>query len=463
MAASNWLRDGAEATRRRQRTLLAVAASATLIPAVILILATVVARADVSTRPLAAETTVAGTVINASSGVPVAGATVFASRDSAGYAAVKTTGASGSFSFTDVPLAPDVIVRAEAAGFATSFLNGGILLDTTSGADVAGLSLAMHSGASVSGTVTRASDDTGVNEVVISARSLAGPVFTILSASDGAYSFAALPPGDYIFHAATTSSENLAGRFSGGASTRARASTITLTDGASLSAVDFSLQAAGGVSGFVTDLSDDSAVSGVRVTARRVDDRSAEITAVSDPAGAYRISSLSPGNYIVRAVPPASTAFSTQIYDGALDQSDAIVVEVEAGEDTEGVDFALESGVDVSGTVRSASSGLGVSGAVVTASDFTTGETIAVAIADSTGSYVLPGVPAGSYRLHARPPPARTLQHLPRLPRLLEGAFNRTRRPWCYRSHINAFFVEGRLFSACWKTGIVSPSMVAPG
>ena len=321
MAASNWLRDGAEATRRRQRALLAVAASVIAIPATILILATIVAQADSSSRPLAVD-------------------------------------------------------------------------------------------ASVAGTVTRASNGTGVNQAVVSARSLAGTVLTTLSASNGAYAFAALPPGDYVFHAATTSAENLAGQFSGGATTRARAPTITLTDGASLSAIDFSLQAAGGISGFVTDSSDDSAVSGVRVTARRVDDRSAEITAVSDSAGAYRISFLAPGNYIVRAVPPASTAFSTQIYDGTLDSAEAIIVGVEAGEDTEGVDFALETGVDVSGTVRSASGGLGASGAVVTASEFTTGEIVAVAIADSTGAYVLPGVPAGSYRLHARPSSAADAPNL---------------------------------------------------
>ncbi len=186
MAASNWLRDGAEATRRRQRTLFVVATSIIAIPATILTLATVVARADSSSRPLAVD-------------------------------------------------------------------------------------------ASVSGTVTRASDDTGVNEAVVSARSPAGLVFTALSAPDGTYSFSALPSGDYIFHAATTSTENLAGRFSGGATTQARASTITLTDGASLSAVDFSLEAAGGISGFVTDVSDDSAVPDVKVTAPAT----ARVTAIS--------------------------------------------------------------------------------------------------------------------------------------------------------------------------------------
>ena len=131
----------------------------------------------------------------------------------------------------------------------------------------------------------------------------------------------------------------------------------------------------------------------------------------TDINGDYTLT-LPAGNYQVRvnadvATPSSPTGYTRRIYDDLACDSSSLcrggfgtVVPLASAGAVSGIDLAVPVGGAISGTVTRASDGALVSGGSVTAQDESGGITRAGSIA-ADGSYVVSGLPSGSYRVWA--------------------------------------------------------------
>ena len=178
------------------------------------------------------------------------------------------------------------------------------------------------------------------------------------------------------------------------------ADTVTVTAGATTSGIDARLAGAGAISGTVA-AADGTPLAGCRVTvASYFGLYFGALSASTDAAGAYRVTGVLPGRYLV--------AFSTcaghvgEYFDdvdmgAGWPYPDADWVVVTAGQDTSGVDARLDLGGAIGGTVTGAD-GAPLAGCGVWASSLASlpGGS---ATTDEAGHYEVAGLPPGGHRV----------------------------------------------------------------
>lgn len=186
------------------------------------------------------------------------------------------------------------------------------------------------------------------------------------------------------------------------------ASPITILADGGVTGIDFALPRGGRVAGVVSAAATFVPLSAVRVDI--LDEQGRHRTAATtDATGLYTSDQgLPTGTYYAttdaRQAGPAP-GFLGEGYDSVPCQfgacSGALApIEVTSPDTTEGVNFSLDPAGALSGTVTDASTGLPVSSALVAV--FTaTGSEIASGYSRADGSYVLGGLPAGSYKVAA--------------------------------------------------------------
>lgn len=174
---------------------------------------------------------------------------------------------------------------------------------------------------------------------------------------------------------------------------------VTVTSG-QLTTVDDTLQQGAGIAGRVTD-SAGAPLSGVQVTAAALGGGFAWYYATTDQDGNYSIGGVTPGSYSVcfdaaNAQGPAAGGYAYQCYDNqpTVDTADPVVVGTSG---TVTVNAQLAAGSAITGTVTD-SSGAPVLGESVSAVSLSTGQYV-YASTGVDGSYVLPGLAAGSYQV----------------------------------------------------------------
>jgi hypothetical protein len=121
--------------------------------------------------------------------------------------------------------------------------------------------------------------------------------------------------------------------------------------------------------------------------------------------GVYAIKGLKAGDYKVEFWPEATEpSYVGEFYDDKSFWDEADEVEVEEGVATTGIDAELAEGATIEGEVRATLLGgpVGFADAVVCA-HVSTGEAEGCAQTLSDGSYVLPGLPAGEYKIQFVP------------------------------------------------------------
>jgi hypothetical protein len=205
-----------------------------------------------------------------------------------------------------------------------------------------------------------------------------------------------------------------------GDSFRQRGELVSLAPGQHLSDIVIRLSPDGTIAGHITNEAG-KALRGVAVLAmkssyphgmRELHDVASSAT---NDAGEYRITTLAPGKYYIRAKPPASlkakpgsdNAYVPLYYPAANDQSHSVALVLRAGEELVGIDMTLAPvhTVHIRGTVINGRSLLPSQEAEVTLlSDqgetiFLPGKNFAVG---GQANFDFPGVPPGSYVLVAQ-------------------------------------------------------------
>ena len=120
----------------------------------------------------------------------------------------------------------------------------------------------------------------------------------------------------------------------------------------------------------------------------------------TDQDGIYRINGLAAGDYRVEVFPNDSP-YVMEFYNDTYHWHEAQPVSVTSGTETPGIDFGLALGGSISGEVIPDGGGQ-ISGIVsIEVWDYDSGEGRGAYQTNSGGTYSIPGLPAGKYRLMA--------------------------------------------------------------
>jgi hypothetical protein len=220
------------------------------------------------------------------------------------------------------------------------------------------------------------------------------------TASNGTYSVTGLEPGDYVveFAPGCGSAVSYADQYSNGAPTRAEATPVVVSGGATTSSVNATMAAGGTITGTVK--AGTKAVADVCVDAYLHGTSQMVSTGYSTANGSYSIVDLPAGSYDVEFegsgyCETAGGDYATQWYANAASQAASKPVTVTAGSVTSGIAASLTKGGNVTGTVDMGTQP--VANECVNAYQAGSSVSLANASTSAEGTYELMGLAAGSY------------------------------------------------------------------
>jgi len=366
---------------------------------------------------------ISGTVTRAVTGTAVSGDVAVYSRTGGAY--VGSASAAGAYVVSGLPTGQYAVKAAGYGGeipeLYDDVADGTSLLDATpvdvaAGAVTSGIDFVLSLGGRVAGTVTRADAGQPLASARVSVYNAAGgQISSATTDASGQYvSQGGLPTGKYtVLVSPPYSSTDLASRLYKGIDCLASYSAdcapgsgdaVSVTSPGTTSGIDFALPVAGAISGTVTDAITGAGIPGLSVSANVVNAAGSRTSrsAQTGASGAFSIAGLPPGGYYVVAH-GRQTAYVDQLYSNvacaACDVRLGRRVDVRAGATTAGVSFALTRGGAIGGRVTSAATGLGLGAGVWAYTD--AGQLARSVTAAPGGSYTIPGLPPGSYRVLA--------------------------------------------------------------
>lgn len=237
----------------------------------------------------------------------------------------------------------------------------------------------------------------------------------------GHYRFTGIAPGDYYVCAAPpASSEGLALTCFSNASSLTASRVVKVTEHPEYG-INISLQKGGSIAGALTD-QDNLKLAGWLLEAVQdlptnpspgtQADSIAPLPEVmiglpvqSQFNGSYTLQGVPAGSFKIRATPPQDSGenhYLALYYGGTVLFDSAAPVSVTVGQATTGVDIVTSARSGQIGGVVCDQDGAALPGVTVRAFDAATGSLVAAsAVSDATGSYVLAGLPVGSYLVRA--------------------------------------------------------------
>jgi Carboxypeptidase regulatory-like domain len=352
-----------------------------------------------------ADGSVSGTVTSAASGKPVANVAVKVYESGEGHIASALSGSNGAYTVSGLaPGSYEIEFVPPSDEYLTQYYGGVASLEAESpvavgaGKATTGINAALKGPGEISGTVTGAASKAGLAGVEVEVFDAGGNFagFTD-TAANGTYTLSNLATGSYVVKFVPTG--GYVGQYYSGAATLAEAGKVAVTAGADTSGINAALASAGAISGTVTSASTHGPLTGVEVQVYDLADQLVE-TAETAASGAYTVSGLPEGGYIVEFVAPSGT-YARQFYDGASSFGEATGVSVHQGETKAAVNAALSASGAISGTVTSAAKA-DLQGVEVTVYD-STDDPVASAQTATNGTYTVSGLPAGDYEVEFSP------------------------------------------------------------
>jgi hypothetical protein len=345
---------------------------------------------------------ISGTVLESDGVTPVANAFVSASGIDIRYSNQTATAADGSFLIGG--LAPgSYLVEANAAdqGFVYECYEAHLLcLDPTPvsvslGVETANIDFTLEVGATISGMVL---ESDGVTPVPNASVYASGTNYEndAVTASDGSYVIGGLPADNYQVEV------NAANR---GFVYECYQDDLLCLDptpvavalGDDTPGIDFTLEVGGTISGIVLESDGVTPVANASVYASGINTGYGSGSATSGD-GTYTIQGLPPGNYRVEILFGSGQVFLYECYQNDLLCQDPTPVAVTLGADTSNIDFTLEVGGTVSGIVLESDGVTPVAGASIYATGINV-EHGNGAVTAGDGSYLIPGLAPGNYRV----------------------------------------------------------------
>jgi protocatechuate 3,4-dioxygenase beta subunit len=311
------------------------------------------------------------------------------------------TDSSGNYTITGLAAASYYIHTTNTLGYIDKFYNtssGGwyrgaaTAVTVTESSDTPNINLSLSSGAgSISGRVTRTSDNTGMQNVTVIVYFALdwSPLYVAWGNTDssGNYSIPGLQPF-ITYYVKTANSYGYVNKYYDNAEVTGAATAISV----SRADINFSLALGGSISGRVTRASDGAGIPSVRVDAFRPINYNNTTYALTDSDGYYTITGLAAGYYDV-----SENTGSDDYVDHFLSSNiDIIAIPVALGTNTPNVNFSLITGGSISGRVVRDSDGTGIQNALMAVQD-DENNLYSVAQTDSAGYYTAKGIPTGYY------------------------------------------------------------------
>ena len=352
---------------------------------------------------------ISGTVTDAGTHQPLSGVLVQLGLTGyfPGFAPSTTTNAQGHYTITGVPAGSNYGVEFDDAGYVTQRYSNrtppaaGDSVTVTDGQTTTGIDAALAAGATITGTVTDASNSHPVANLTVTASAADGyPPMSATTDASGHYAIGGLATGSYtVQFGGNEPGAAYAVQYYNRKASAGSADPVSATQGQTTSGIDAGLQPSAHITGTVTNVATGDPISGIDVAAYDSGGSFLETTTTADD-GTYSLDGLAAGSYRIGFASGFSgTAnYASQYYSGKLDLASADAVVVATGQTVNGIDAALQSNGQVSGTVTDADTHAPVSGANVEAFD-ASGNFISGAITGSDGTYTVYGLGAGSYRI----------------------------------------------------------------
>jgi protocatechuate 3,4-dioxygenase beta subunit len=352
---------------------------------------------------LAAGGQITGTVTGPT-GAPVAGVVVVASSAATQATYATTTWVDGTYVIPGLPAAASYTVEFEpSAGglsFADVYYDGKSALDAdavavTDGHPTSGIDAQLRVGGEVDGTV---SDPTGAPVAGVEVRLSPDGSYTWTELSTdaaGRYTFTNVPAGRYTvaFLTPLNATISYVSQYYDGKDL-ASADVVVVTDGASASGIDATLQPLGTIVGTVTG-AQGHALAGAEVSATGAGSTQ---YVNADADGRYMINGLPGGSY---AVTFQAAGYVAAHYHQNSWAAPADPVSVTDGQVTPGIDAQLQLGGRISGRVTD-TQGNSLAGAYVALEDDPAGHSAQVG---ADGTYTISEVEPGAYKVHFVAPP----------------------------------------------------------
>jgi hypothetical protein len=359
---------------------------------------------------------ITGTVTDASNGAPLANVLVEASNGTVTRSA--QSNASGVYAIVGL-FTGAYIVRTQSGMYGSVYVDevynnqpcagghcpgvAGTPVAATAGSVATGIDFALARGGSITGTVRNAG--TGAPLPYVGVRvyrdGVATSSFRASANASGAYTVGGLPTGTYYV---VTDSGDFVDRLYGGPTCPYQVCKLTegtpvhVTTGGTTGGIDFALSPGGRISGTVRD-----AASGLPVNVEvelwlySSSGKALDYTYAAEGTGSFALQGMATGTYYVRAWSPE---YVMQTYDslpGYTPIPGATAIVVTAPETTTGVDFQLARGGTITGALAVEGTGEPLREEPLVYAVSSDGHTI-VSFGEVIGtSYVLPGLPPGSY------------------------------------------------------------------
>lgn len=247
----------------------------------------------------------------------------------------------------------------------------------------------------LTGTVRDADTEAVLAAATVRAYADAAEAGSAQTGADGTYSLD-LPAGEYTLKA--TAANHRAAFYETDDAQGDPVSSVTIADGQVLDGIDFALTGLGSLSGLVRAGDTGLPVSGVvvKLFPPASSDPNPVATATTDASGAYTLSDVAAGTYVIQ-FDAAGTDYRSIWWQQAATKDAAKAVLVATGDHLVGYDATLQLGAKISGTVRNADGAAVQAAWVCTSADYSWAALCATS--DSSGHYVIRGIPAGQYSL----------------------------------------------------------------
>jgi hypothetical protein len=253
-----------------------------------------------------------------------------------------------------------------------------------------------NSGGVISGQVTD-EDGVGIKGVGVTAYSTSDDgIFGSLTDENGQYKIESIPDGNYHIYFWGENwayNDGYLSEWYQDKSNMAASDVITIENSSEILAINATLTEGGTLSGTVIDA---QGVGIYKATLKMVDESGEIVFSHTDENGGYRFAGLANGDYQIFC-DARSLGYLGQWYDGQSSQSSSTPITVLATSPVSGIDFSLNAGGGISGTVRN-SVGKGIEEIYVKVFGITTGAT-GIGMTDTTGDYMIIGLPDDSYRV----------------------------------------------------------------
>jgi hypothetical protein len=353
--------------------------------------------------------TISGTVTDAISGQGLDNVQVDVSAQNSSGQAFTSTDEEGNFITT--PLPPDdyvVYYQADGMNYIDQYYknavnyNDATLVALASGEAVTGIDVALAKGATISGTLTDASDQPVIGVCVLALDSNGDYFGRSCTGGDGTYTLGPLQAGAYYLQYTDVDNNGSFGYYHD-RSTLAAATPVTITAGTPVTGVDDTVQPRT-ISGIVKDAGTGTPVANACIHA--VGDTtgydSYEGTVCSASDGSFTLTGLLPDNYTLQ-FDPTYGPYGTTARDNGLQNAastylpTSVDANVTAAAAVTGATLKLVRGATISGSITAADTGSPLSNVCASAVPAAGGNPVSTVCTGSDGQYRTDGLPTGSY------------------------------------------------------------------